>query len=214
MDFELINYKMSEKILNTVSHAIGALGYIFILIFLLYRSQSTREAISYTIYSIALFTMFFNSSLYHGVKKSRFQYIMRAIDHSSVFLAIAGTYTPLLSLGVSGILGIIGLVIIWVAAITGIGIKIWSFVSGNVKKTEKLSIAMYLIMGWLSLFFMPALYRAGGPLLILYLALGGIFYTVGVYFYKNKKIKLNHFIWHIFIIFGALFHFMAVLTLR
>ena len=207
---ELVNYKLSEKVLNTVSHAIFAVIYLVFMILFLKSNSSAHDKVAFSIYTISMFIMFFNSSLYHGVPKSKFQYIMRAIDHSSVFIAIAGTYTPLLLIGIGGAKGLIATVLIWISALTGIILKIITFTRGKVGKTENISLFLYLLLGWISVFFIPALYRTYGMTLILWIILGGVFYSVGVYFYKNKKIKFNHFIWHLFIIFGSMSHYMAI----
>lgn len=210
MKIELVEYDLSEKVLNSVSHGITAIAMIVGGVFLYLKSASTIIRRANLVYAICLFVMLFNSALYHGVPKSRFAYVMRAVDHSSIFLAIAGTYTPLLFFGKANGFSLFFLILIWTIALIGIGIKIWAFSTGHVKKVEKLSIVMYIIMGWISLFLIPHLIRQLTALTLFCIVLGGIFYTVGVFFYKKKTMRMNHFIWHLFIIGGVLSHYAAI----
>lgn len=210
---ELVEYNTGEKVLSTVSHAIAAVLVVISWFFLFKNSSNLVEQVGNTIYSICIFIMFFNSALYHGVPDSKFSYIMRAVDHSSIFLAIAGSYTPILLFGLGTKWAYLGLLVIWMGALSGIIMKIIAFSTQNVRKIEKASIAMYLIMGWFAVLFVPSLIRQLGWKMIGLILLGGIFYTIGVFFYKNKKIPLNHFIWHIFIILGSFTHFITIYIL-
>lgn len=207
---ELVHYEKREVVLNVLTHAIGAIAFIVFAIVLYQKAENKGEVAAYLIYTIALFIMFFNSTFYHAVPRSKFQYVMRAIDHSSIFLAIAGTYTPILALGIKSNWKIPGLVLIWAFAIWGIVLKIVSFAKNEVGKSEKLSLGLYLGMGWMAILFMPLIYRDLGLYFIGVLLLGGLFYTGGVFFYRSKNIPLNHFIWHVFIMLGAFTHFYAV----
>lgn len=207
---ELVTYALPEKILNTTTHAISAVLMVFAWYVLFKRSETFMMQLANTIYSLCIFIMFFNSALYHGVPSSKFSYVMRAIDHSSIFLAIAGTYTPILLYGIDNTYSYIGLAFIWFAAIVGIILKIIAFSTGHVTKSEKPALIMYLIMGWVSVFFIPSMIRSLPWQVIGLILLGGLFYTVGVYFYKQHKIKMNHFIWHLFIMGGAFSHYFAI----
>ena len=207
---ELVTYALPEKILNTASHALSAIVMIFAWYLLFQNSDTFPKQVANTIYCLCIFVMFFNSALYHGVPSSKFSYVMRAIDHSSIFLAIAGSYTPILLYGINNSYSYIGLAFIWFAAIVGIILKIIAFSTGYVQKSEKPALIMYLIMGWVSVFFIPSMVSSlTWPVMGLIL-LGGLCYTVGVYFYKQHKIKMNHFIWHLFIIGGAFSHYFAI----
>lgn len=200
---ELVDYEPIEKWINTFSHLAGAILTIVGWVVLLRLSRTTLETVAYSIYCAAIFMMFANSSLYHGVRKSRFAYIMRAVDHSSIFLAIAGTYTPILLIGFDGWFRWTAFALIWAAAFTGIVIKIVSFAKRDVKKTAKITMVMYLAMGWVSVFILPGMVTAfgWGPLIANFI--GGVLYTVGAVFYGMKGLRFNHAIWHFFILFAA-----------
>lgn len=207
---DLVNYRLSEKIINSVSHGVGAMLAIAGTVWLYLQATETVEKVGIVIYGACLFLMFFNSALYHGVPMSKFAYVMRAIDHSSVFLCIAGTYTPMCLMAVDGKLGLILLIVIWVIALLGIGMKVVTFAEGKVKGTEKLSLILYLGMGWLSVLLIPNLITNIGWPTFFWLLGGGILYSVGVFFYHNRKIPYNHAIWHFFILAAAISHFVAV----
>ena len=136
---ELVNYRLSEKIINSASHGIGAILAIIGTVWLFLLADQLIERVAVIIYGACLFLMLFNSALYHGVPQSKFAYVMRAIDHSSVFLCIAGTYTPMCLLAVDWPLGLILLTVVWAIAFFGIGMKIVTFAKGKVQGTEKLS---------------------------------------------------------------------------
>ena len=202
----IIKYSKSEEILNITSHL---LGFILSLVFFLPLVISTYKAgdivafLAWLIYFIAIALMFLASSLYHSMTNPLARTIFRAIDHGVIYLTIAGSYTPIILIGLKSTFAIIIFVIIWILAITGISMNIIAFATGNEDRIKKASMIIYMAMGWLSVLLLYQIYKHIGISYILFLVLGGLFYTIGAVFYSIKKIPYNHAIWHIFILVAA-----------
>lgn len=203
---KIVKYSKSEEILNIGTHL---LGFILCLIFFLpllsraYKSGDILAFMAWLIYFIALALMFLASSLYHSMTNPLARTIFRAIDHGVIYLTIAGSYTPIILIGLRSTFSIVIFVIIWILALAGITMNIISFAIGKEDKIKKASMIIYLAMGWLSVLLLYQIYKNIGLAYILFLVLGGIFYTVGAYFYSHKKIPYNHAIWHVFILIAA-----------
>jgi hemolysin III len=148
------------------------------------------------------------STLYHSLTNERAKRLFRKFDHISIFLLIAGTYTPFCLVTLQGWIGWTLFGIVWACAIVGIVFK-----SISIGKLEILSTIMYVMMGWVALLAIKPLYNnlssAGFTLLIL----GGLCYTAGTLFFVKDKIKYFHSIWHLFVLAGSIFHFFSVITL-
>lgn len=202
----VIKYSKSEEFLNIITHL---LGFILSLIFFLplvistYKSGNIVAFMAWLIYFIAIALMFLASSLYHSMTNPLARTIFRAIDHGVIYLTIAGSYTPIILIGLKSTFAIIIFVIIWILAITGISMNIIAFATGNEDRIKKASMIIYMAMGWLSVLLLYQIYKHIGISYILFLLLGGLFYTVGAVFYSIKKIPYNHAIWHIFILIAA-----------
>jgi hemolysin III len=202
------SYSQREEQLNTLTHAFGAfLGALSILLFIInYFEHGDRlKLVTTTIYSISLTTLMLSSALYHGVKNVILKSKFKLFDHCAIYLLIAGTYTPLITHAVPSTMGFSVLALVWLCAFIGIAIKL-KFGS----QYKKFSVATYLIMGWLSLFIIYELIQVLPSLALVLLGGGGLIYSSGVYFYMNKKIPYNHAIWHLFVLFAALFHFLLI----
>jgi hemolysin III len=146
-----------------------------------------------------------SSTLYHSFPAGKIKKFFHLLDHSSIFLLIAGTYTPVLLISLKGAVGWTFFFIIWGIAFSGITLKI--FYTG---KFKYLSIGLYLCMGWMLIFLLkPMLEKAPMPLL-LWLVIGGIFYTSGIIFYVWKKLPFHHSVWHVFVMLGSLSHFLGI----
>lgn len=202
----IIKYSKSEEFLNISTHL---LGFILSLIFFLPLVISTYKAgnivafMAWLIYFIAIALMFLASSLYHSMTNPLARTIFRAIDHGVIYLTIAGSYTPIILIGLKSTFAIIIFVIIWILAITGISMNIIAFATGNEDRIGKASMIIYMAMGWISVLLLYQIYKYIGMSYLMYLVLGGLFYTIGAIFYGVKKIPYNHAIWHIFILFAA-----------
>ncbi|MDY3006510.1 hemolysin III family protein [Anaerococcus porci] len=202
----IIQYKKSEEITNIVSHAIG---FILTLICFLpiiisaFKEEDYLKAVAFLIYMISIGLMFLSSTLYHSMTNPKLRTVFRAIDHGVIYLTIAGSYTPIILIGLRSVLSLVIFVAVWILAIAGILMNIIAFSKAKEEKISKISMIIYIIMGWLSLILFYQIIKHIGIGYLLYMILGGIFYTVGAYFYSNKKIKYNHAIWHIFILIAT-----------
>ena len=197
-------YSSVEEFLNAFSHSIGALFSIYAIVMLAVASHNAMEASSTAIFGAALFILFQSSALYHAMVNETAKKVFRKIDHSAIFILIAGTYTPILLLVVPFPLSVALLAMTWYLAITGI---IYSCLT---LKFKYLSTGLYLVMGWLSLFLFWSIWNNASHLAVWYLLLGGIFYSVGCIFYLSKR-KYMHCIWHLFVIAGAASHYFSIM---
>lgn len=202
----IIKYSKSEEALNIVTHIIG---FLLSLIFFLpvvvraYRGQDVIGFLAWLVYFIAIAVMFLSSSLYHAMTRPMARTIFRAIDHGVIYLTIAGSYTPIILIGLRSAFSIVIFVLIWILAIIGIVMNIIAFTTAKEDKIGKASMAIYMAMGWISLLLIYQIYRNIGLSYILFLVLGGLCYTLGAVFYSIRKIPYNHAIWHIFILVAA-----------
>jgi hemolysin III len=198
-------YSVIEEWLNASTHGLGFVGAIVGLIALLMKAPTLYGQVVVTIYAISMLLMFLSSTLYHSVSQPKLKLVLKVIDHSAIYLLIAGTYTPFMLLSVGGWIGLGATIMIWTIALSGIVFK--CFVKGGF---QKLSVTLYVLMGWLAIFFIYPLYQAlpGGGMRLL--VLGGLCYTLGVVFYVAKKIQYTHAIWHAFVVAGCMCHFFAI----
>lgn len=202
----IIKYSKSEEALNIATHI---LGFILSLVFFLpvvleaYRGKDMIGFLAWLIYFIAIAIMFLSSSLYHSMKNPLARTVFRAIDHGVIYLTIAGSYTPIILIGLRSTFAIVIFVLIWILALSGIVMNIIAFVTGKEDKINRASMTIYMAMGWISLLLIYQIYKYIGMSYIIFLLLGGLFYTIGAVFYSIKKIPYNHAIWHIFILVAA-----------
>tara|TARA_B100000902_G_C27167078_1_gene841777 strand:- start:362 stop:1006 length:645 start_codon:yes stop_codon:yes gene_type:complete len=199
-----------EEILNSYSHGIATLfsiiGFI-ILIILSHASNKDWMLFSNIIYGGSLIILYTFSTLYHGTRHQKTKRVFRILDHCSIFILIAGSYTPILLMSIGGSTGWWLFGIQWTLALTGIIMKI--FYTG---KYEFLSVFMYILMGWMIVFKWNHLTNSIPPPAFNLLLSGGIIYTIGVFFYLlDSKIKYFHFIWHVFVITGSVLHYIMIL---
>jgi hemolysin III len=210
------SYSKNEELANTLSHGLGALLSIAALVLLLNYSV-TNTAVSYSInndimriisfsvYGSTLLLLFLASTFYHGVTNERAKQVFKLLDHCAIYLLIAGTYTPLLLLSMSGTLGYSLMAAIWAIAIGGIIFKIKL---GH--KYKKISLATYIGMGFISFTILGELHKVLPSDAITLLAAGGLVYVLGVFFDVQKKIPFNLAIWHLFVLGGAACHFFMI----
>lgn len=201
-------YTLGEEIANSITHGIGAGLAIAGLIFLVYYSAvygTVWHIVSCAIYGTTLVLLYTISTLYHSIPSPRFKSVMRILDHSAIFLLIAGTYTPFTLVSLRGPWGWSLLGVIWGAAILGI-----LFQTALQKSWVSLTVALYVLMGWAIVVAVKPLLDViptEGFLLLLY---GGLAYTLGTAFYIWKQMRFHHAIWHVFVLAGSAFHFFAV----
>lgn len=207
---EKLNHRYSEKEekLNVFSHGFGLLLSIVAFPFLIVKSLEYNEfwsIVSFYIYGLSLIILYAASTFYHAAKKPRLRRKLNIFDHAAIYVLIAGTYTPFCLLVLSSNLGWYLFVAVWIFALVGVVLKL--FFTG---RFDKLSTALYLLMGWQIVFLIKPLIANFTNQGLLYLFLGGVFYTVGALFYSIKKIKYNHAIFHVFVLLGSFSHFIAV----
>ncbi|MCK5402247.1 MAG: hemolysin III family protein [Flavobacteriaceae bacterium] len=202
-----IQTKLEEQ-LNAISHAIGALLGIAGLVLLIVLSTNKTEwsLFSIIVYGSSIIILFTASTLYHVTKTERRKHYFRIVDHISIYLLIAGTYTPVLLITLENSLGWILFWVVWGIAAFGVILKL--FFTG---RFGVFSTLLYLFMGWLIVFDFSALSNLVHPNAILLLMAGGLSYTIGIIFYIVERIPFNHIIWHVFVLSGAICHFFMIL---
>ncbi len=203
---ELTRYTKGEEFVNASTHAIGALLSIYGIVMLAAASRNALEASTTAIFGATLFILFQSSTLYHAMVNETAKRVFRKIDHSAIFLLIAGTYTPILLLVLPFPHSIAILAMIWYIALSGI---IYSCIT---LKFKYLSTVLYLMMGWLMIFLIYKIWNTKSHQVVWLLLGCGAVYSLGSVFYLIKK-KYMHSIWHIFVILGAVLHYFAILEL-
>ena len=206
---KIINkFPFGEELANFISHAAGGVLSVAALVILIIRAVSlgnTLDIVSFTIFGAALVLMYTTSSIFHALKWNKAKEIFEILDHSVIYVLIASTYTPFLLIVVGGKEGITLLVIEWLICILGIVFK-----SFFVQKFVVFSTLLYIIMGWLVVVVWYDLLANISNLSLVFLLLGGLFYTIGTLFYMWRLFKYHHLVWHIFVIFGSIAHFFSV----
>jgi len=152
--------------------------------------------------------LYLSSTLYHSFSSPKIKNIFARFDHISIFLLIAGTYTPILLTSLRGVWGWTLFGIIWIIALAGAIIRsIWVY------RFRKLMVAIYLLMGWMFVFAGNQIYHSLPSISITFLVLGGLAYSVGVIFYLWRTLPYGHGIWHLFVLAGSVLHFFAIYSL-
>ncbi len=202
-------YTFKEEVANSITHGIGTLlsiAGLVILILHAIRFGDPWHIVSFAIFGSTMIALYLASTLYHSMPIIRWKHTLQIIDHSMIYLLIAGTYTPFLLVALRGGWGWTLFGIIWGLAIIGIVLNVFW-----IRKVKKLSIVLYIAMGWLVVIAFKQVLNNLTPLCLAFLIAGGLSYTVGVIFYGWKKLPYNHAIWHLFVLGGTIFHFFAVL---
>ena len=194
-----------EEVGNAVNHGVGALIGITATVLLLLRSDTGIKVLSSMIYGISFITMFLMSCLYHAFKwGTKIKRLWRRFDYLSIYMLIGGSFTPLWLLFYGGTGGTAGCIAVWTAVITGVTlISVY-----GPDRLRKMHLALYVILGWCGLIFLPKMIRKNLPLFFFTLA-GGLSYTFGIIPFALKK-KGAHFIWHFFVLFGAVAHWFGI----
>lgn len=198
-----------EEFLNSLTHGLGvALSVVglVIMISLAIRAGDVVRVVSFGVYGSSLVLLYLISTLYHGVRSTRAKRVLRVCDHASIYLLIAGTYTPFCFLSLPWNWGRGLLLVLWPLAAVGIIFKIF-----YVGRYEFFSTLMYVLMGWTALIAIKPFFdhlSLHGFLLVLF---GGLLYTVGAIFFSMDRLPFNHVIWHLFVMGGSTCHFFALL---
>ena len=198
-----------EEIANSITHGLGfglSVAGLTILVVLASMEGDPWRITSFAIYGSSLTILYLVSTLYHSLTHSRTKAIFRRLDHSAIYLLIAGTYTPviLISLRTTWVLYL--LPIIWAMAILGVYIKV-----RYIHRYERLSLAFYIFMGWFALIAVKPMFNSIPIESFIWIIIGGACYTSGVVFYAWSRLPFNHTIWHGFVLIGSISHFIGML---
>lgn len=201
-------YSSKEEFANAATHGLGILLSITALVLMVVYSVLKGDGyhiVSTSIFGASLIVLYSMSTLYHVMQKPRLKKVFRTLDHSSIFLLIAGTYTPFTLVNLHGAWGWTLFGLVWGFALFGIIIETFTG-----QRLKRISLGLYIGMGWLILIAVVPLIENVEPGGLALLLAGGLSYTLGVAFYVWKSLFLNHAIWHLFVLAGSIFHFFAV----
>ncbi len=197
--------------LNSITHLVGAVLALIgfgALLTISIQEQNPRLILSFTVFGLTLILLYTMSTLYHSFHSTRLKKIFQKLDHVSIYLLIAGTYTPYMSVSLRESNGLIMLILIWVLAVIGLLLDIFL-----PKRIEWLQILIYLVMGWVCTLNYTELQAALPIAGMVWLTAGGIAYTAGIVFYvldDMKKLRHAHGIWHLFVLSGSICHFISI----
>ena len=201
-------YSPTEEKLNIWSHAFGIFLSIIALVLLILKAVQQDNIwmmISFPIFGVSLILLYLASTLYHASKEPQKRFKLKVFDHAAIYVLIAGSYTPFTLVSLNGETGWLIFSMVWVMAFTGIILKL--FFTGRFKVV---STAMYVLMGWLIVFYFQDLTASLHEKGVFYLILGGVLYTIGAILYSIKKIKFNHAIFHFFVLAGSFCQFLSI----
>jgi hemolysin III len=199
-----------EELANSLSHAIGLVAALIAAPILLLAAFQKDGGffVGTIVFTTTMVVLYLGSMLYHAWPQTRGKYLLQVLDHSAIFLLIAGTYTPFTLGPLRGRLGSTMLGIIWALAILGVLLK----ATRGASRHRKLSMSLYLGMGWSALLVTRPMVLALPTAALIWLAAGGIAYTMGVLFYAHERMRYGHFVWHLFVLTGTSCHFLALLA--
>lgn len=205
---KLKKYTLGEELMSAITHGVGAGLAITALVLCIIEGAKTGalNVVSGVIYGTSLIILYLMSTLYHSFKPNKAKKVFRVFDHCSIFLLIAGSYTPFTLITLNGLKGWIIFGIIWSCSILGI-----IFNSINLEKYKKISFILYLILGWTVIFDFKTLMANLAPTGFILLVSGGITYTLGAIVYLvGAKVKYMHSIWHFFVLAASILHFFCI----
>lgn len=202
-------YSLGEEIANAITHGVGAVLSIAALTVLVIAAAlwgNVWHLASAIIYGVTMFTLYMASTLYHAITHPKARHVFKIIDHASIYLLIAGTYTPftLVTMRDNGGWWLFG--VVWGLAAVGIALEaFWVY------RPKWVSAVVYLGMGWLAVFAIKPMAANLEPAGLYLLIAGGLAYTLGTVFYVLKRVKFMHMVWHLWVLAGSVLHFLAVM---
>lgn len=203
-------YTIAEEIASCSCHGLGIiLGIAALAVLTAFASVTGNpwKIVSSAIFASSMIILYSTSTVYHALTNQRAKSILKKFDHIAIYYLIAGTYTPFLLVNLRGTIGWVIFGIIWGLTILGTVLKLVTSTNG----TKLWSILLYLIMWWLIVFASKALLIKLNTIGLVFLILGGLFYTLGIPFYIWKSKKYTHAVWHAFVLCGTIMHFFAIL---
>ena len=203
-------YTVGEEIANAVTHGVAALlsiaGLAVLVAFAVLYSGSPKVVAAVSIFGASMVFLYTASTLYHSIPNPRAKKVLRYLDHSMIYVLIAGSYTPFCLITLQGYTGIALLCAVWLIAIAGISLQ-----AVLLHKADWINCLLYLSMGWLAVFVIDPLVSTLDSTGLALLVAGGLAYTVGVVFYIFERIPFSHAIWHTFVFAGTTLQFFSVL---
>lgn len=197
-----------EEIANAIIHGVGALMSIAALTLLVIRGKDAWTIVSCALYGASLILLFTASTIYHALTNERAKQVFRVFDHGAIYLLIAGTYTPFCLIALRGPWGWTLFGIEWGLAVLGI-----TLYAVGLKALKKVEVTVYILMGWCIVLGWMPLVRSISGVTLFWLIAGGVLYTAGTYWYRQKVRRGTHVTWHVFVLGGALAHFFSVWSL-
>jgi len=198
-----------EELWNVITHGTGAVlsivALVIMVLYSIYHNGTPMHIAASVIFGSSLILLYSASTVYHWAWTLRWKRVMQRIDHLCIYLLIAGSYTPIALLGLKGVWGWTIFGLIWAFAIAG-----FIFKFSPLRKSEKISLTLYALMGWLIIIAIKPLIENLATGALFFLLGGGLCYTFGIYFYAKEKIPYNHTIWHLFVLGGSTLHFLGV----
>lgn len=197
-----------EEVANTVTHGFGLflsiVGFVFLVVMASVKGDAWHIASS-IVYGLSLVVLYAASTLYHGATSPKLKPVLQIVDHCCIYLLIAGSYTPFTLIVLRGSLGYSLFFFAWTFAFAGILLKIFFG-----KRFPVVSVFSYLLMGWIGVFAVEPLLAALGFVPIALVVAGGVSYSLGVIFFAWQRIRHHHAIWHVFVLAGSIFHYLAI----
>src|SRR5262245_23421129 len=204
------SHTKAEELANTLTHGVGLVASIAgtaLLVTFAALNGDVWRIVSSAIFGATLILLYTASTLYHAVQRQRAKARLRVFDHCSIYLLIAGTYTPFTLVGLRGGWGWSLFGVAWGLAAAGVVFKLFS-----TGKFVRISTAIYLAMGWMALIAVVPMVQRLSPLTLSWLVAGGLAYTLGTVFYLSRRLPFAHAVWHLFVIAGSVCHAIAVAT--
>ncbi|MEN3333708.1 MAG: hemolysin [Blastocatellia bacterium] len=198
-----------EELANSITHGVGValsvVGFIVLLVLSIMQG-SAWHIVGCSIFGVSLILAYLASTLYHSLHRSSFRHVLQVLDHSAIYLLIAGTYTPFTLINLRGFWGWTLFGLVWTLSLAGI---IFKFLHGD--RFKVISTIGYVAMGWIAVIAIKPLFATVPLAGIAWLVAGGLFYTVGVIFFAWKRLPFSHAVWHLFVMAGSICHYFAVL---
>lgn len=202
-------YTFGEELGNSITHGLGIIAGVVFLILLMFKLKdnfSTTSFVAYLVYSFSVLILYTSSFTYHLLPLgSKAKTIFQRFDHMTIYLLIAGSYTPYALIALGGTTGAILFIVIWFGALSGLILNLFWF-----GKFRGFHIFLYLLLGWAAVFFIVPIIKSLGTIGTILLFAGGISYTIGILFYGFKLFKFTHMVWHIFVLLGTILHFLSI----
>jgi hemolysin III len=200
---------LGEEVANSISHGLGLVAAIIGTPFLILSAIDYADIsfiVGVSVFSATMIVLYLASTVYHAMPRGKAKYVFQVIDHSAVYLLIAGTYTPFMLGVLEGVWGWSLLAAVWTLALVGVSLKAFGKASH-----PAVSTTLYVILGWLILIAIKPLVALMEPNGLLLLVLGGVLYTLGVVFFViDSRLRYGHFIWHLFVVGGTVSHYFSI----